>query len=149
MAWLFHTRRAVRVTGIFGVLVPLPYLLQVFGTQEGEVWSWAIVAMCMGVALLGIGLAGNLGGLRRLGAFILSGLIMLMQVPPIVLWFTSPLFSDHSAWRPHWFFALPHIAFGGGLGRGLVVDNAAGGAELGLRGRGLTLAVVRREAFVA
>jgi heme/copper-type cytochrome/quinol oxidase subunit 4 len=98
--------------GALTVLTGLLYVLRVFGQIESEVVFWGIVAVMLGSAVTF--LAINRRENAKLVKIILMFLLALIQLPPILLWFSfngNSIFDGtaSSDFLAHWLFATPHI----------------------------------------
>ena len=99
------------------VSLGLAYVLQAFGPTEAEVRLWGQVAICLGFALAPLAVCIRHGSPRVLKG--IAGLgwstVALLQVLPILLWFTfhGSGISDGtptSTFVAHWAYAIPHVA---------------------------------------
>ena len=102
--------------GAGSVSLGLAYVLQAFGPTEAEVRLWGQVAICLGFALVPLTVCIRYGsprvikGIASLG----WGIVALLQVLPILLWFTfhGAGISDGtptSSFMAHWMYAIPHV----------------------------------------
>lgn len=98
--------------GVLTALTGLLYLFQVFGQTESEVVTWGLVALVLG----GILVFHSLIKVKFNAAIenVLVFVVLLIQLPAILLWFTFSGSSISDGTPPsnfvaHWIFATPHI----------------------------------------
>ena len=93
------------------------YVLHAFGPTEAEVVLWGRVSIYLGLAVVPL----TVGAWRSHSRIIKGvaglgwGIVALLQVPPILLWFAfhGSGISDGtppSTFVAHWAFSLPHLA---------------------------------------
>lgn len=99
------------------ILLGLPYLLYAFGPTEAEVARWGLASVAIGLALWPLGMIAWCGGGRivKILAVLGYGLLALLQILPIFLWFSFHGYgisdgTPSSAFVAHWVYAGPHIA---------------------------------------
>ena len=98
--------------GILTFLTGLLYLFRVFGPTESEVVTWGILAVLLGGVLILLGT--NKYKLTNFIKMIFVFLLVLLQIPAIILWFSfnGNGISDgtpQSNFVAHWIFAFPHM----------------------------------------
>jgi hypothetical protein len=99
------------------IALGLTYVLHAFGPTEAEVvlWGWVSIYLGLAVVPLTVGAwrshSGIIEGVAGLG----WGIVALLQVPPILLWFAfhGSGISDGtppSTFVAHWAYSIPHLA---------------------------------------
>ena len=114
-AKFIFTLRLISAAG--AILLGLLYIWGAFGPTEAEVATWGQVCLYSGIILLGLTLGWGRSD-RGWGAGLLSlgyGLLALLQVLPIYLWFQFHGLGISDGTPPshfvaHWAYALPHLA---------------------------------------
>ena len=103
----------IALTGLFTIGVGIPYIFGLFGPTEAEVGTWGNAAIFLGVIILILSIFVTI----RFFAIVLASvllIVVLIQIPPTILWF---IFHGHgisdgtppSWFTAHWGFAIPHI----------------------------------------
>jgi len=126
--------------GLGAIMLGVLYICRVFGPVEAEVVLWGQVSLYMGIVLIAFSLAAGYKRMR-IFTFILGlgyFLVMVLQLPPIVLWFAFHGFgisdgTPPSSFVAHWGYAIPHIILF--LLSAFTLYHIARGTTLGLRGR--------------
>lgn len=108
---------ALPLAGSAGAIaLGLLYIYRAFGPTEAEVVSWGRVSLYAGIALATLSLVAGCKPIRILK--LVLGLVCLflivLQLPPIILWFAfhGSGISDRPPPSPfvaHWGYAVPHI----------------------------------------
>jgi len=111
---ILNLQQVKLIAGILTIIVGIPYVLGFYGPTETEVVYWGMLSMIMGGVMLGFAIEIKpLKILTKVTALV----ILLMQIPPIILWFTfyGKGISDgipQSNFVAHWIFSVPHIIVG-------------------------------------
>ncbi len=97
------------ITGIITIMLGYSYSHELYGTLEAEVEQWGYVAQVLGFIVVGLIFNTKWGIFTRLVLY----LNMLIQIPPIILWFifhgSSITDWTYSPFIAHWAFSIPHI----------------------------------------
>jgi hypothetical protein len=98
------------------IALGLAYALHAFGPTEAQVVLWGWVSIWLGMALAPLTV-----GIRHSGSRVIKGIaglgwgfVLLLQLPPILLWFAfhGSGISDGtppSSFVAHWAYAIPHV----------------------------------------
>ena len=100
------------LVGILTIFTGLLYVVGVIGPTESIVETWGLLAIILGGMVVYLGINKN-----KVSAYVemvLVFLLMLIQVPAIILWFTfsGSGISDGtppSNFVAHWMFVTPHL----------------------------------------
>ena len=103
--------------GAGSIALGLTYVLHAFGPTEAEVVLWGRVSFCLGWAVVPLTVSAWRSHSRIIqGAAGLGwGILSLLQILPVLLWFTfhGSGISDGtppSTFVAHWAYSLPHLA---------------------------------------
>ena len=117
------TLREVRgaLPGLLGgagsIALGLAYVLHAFGPTEAQVvlWGWVSIYLGLAVVPLTVGACRSHSRIIQGVAGLGWGIVALLQVPPILLWFAfhGSGISDGtppSTFVAHWAYSIPHLA---------------------------------------
>ncbi|KGP76710.1 hypothetical protein JT05_03075 [Desulfosporosinus sp. Tol-M] len=98
------------IGAICSIIVSIPYIIHAYGPTEREVVIWGVFSLAWGIILLFLSISMYEKIVTYIG-FVIVGLI---QIPPIILWFTFHGYgiSDNtpsSSFIAHWGYGIPHI----------------------------------------
>ena len=105
-------RIIIFMTGIISILLGYSYSHGLYGTLEAEVRHWGYFAQFLGFIIVCLIFNTKWGIFTKLVLY----LNMLIQIPPIILWFifhdyritdAPPTIGDQ--FIAHWAFSIPHI----------------------------------------
>ncbi len=105
------------LSGAGPIALGLTYVLHAFGPTEAEVALWGRALICLGWALVPL----TVGVWRSNSRFIKGiatlgwSIVVLLQIPPVLLWFAfhGSGISDGtppSTFVAHWAYSIPHLA---------------------------------------
>ena len=105
------------VAGAVGaIILGFVYIFRAFRPMEAEVVLWGQVSVGLGIALgiLALTVGAKRTKLRRLILGLGYTVLVVLQIPPIILWFAfhGSVPSDWPSPGPfvaHWGYAIPHI----------------------------------------
>lgn len=103
------------IGAICSIFVSIPYIIYAYGPTEREVVYWGMFSFAWGVILLFLSISMNNRGIsEKIVTYIGFFIIGLIQIPPIILWFTFHGYgiSDYtppSSFIAHWGYGMPHI----------------------------------------
>lgn len=103
----------IYLIGFLSFLIGIIYIVGLYGPTEAEVGRWGIISIILGCWLMLCNLYLNKKILDKLKIIIII-IILLIQIPPIYLWFVfyGRGISDGtppSTFIAHWGYSIPHI----------------------------------------
>ena len=98
------------------IILGFVYIFRAFGPAEAEVVLWGQVSVGLGIALgiLALTVGSRRTKLRQLILGLGYAVLVVLQIPPTILWFAfhGSGISDGTPPSPfvaHWGYAIPHI----------------------------------------
>jgi len=102
-------RIIILITGIISIMLGYSYSHELYGTTEAEVEQWGYSAQVLGFIMICLIFNAKWEFFSKL----LLYLNMLIQIPPIILWFIfhGSIITDwtYSPFIAHWALSIPHI----------------------------------------